>query len=119
MWLLRSEGLARHRHNVRFAQQTAGKIGSRLHSAAADVCRHIRIGIERALRQGAGDPRNLAQADHDSVAQAHVVLAHFFDAILRAVSAATAAFCTIDVGFEVDWLCSFCIADMIGAGASA
>src|SRR5271155_5403184 len=33
-------------------------------------------------------------------------------------SAATAAFCTIDVGFEVDWLCSFCTAPTTGAGPS-
>ena len=30
--------------------------------------------------------------------------------------AATAAFCTIDVGFEVDWLCSFCTAPTTAAG---
>ena len=34
-------------------------------------------------------------------------------------NAATAAFCTIDVGFEVDWLCSLAIALTTGAGASA
>src|SRR5579862_180837 len=34
-------------------------------------------------------------------------------------NAATAAFCTNDVAFDVDWLCSFCIAEMTGAGASA
>src|SRR3979411_1177891 len=33
-------------------------------------------------------------------------------------SAATAAFCTIDVGFEVDWLCNFCTALTTGAGPS-
>src|SRR6202521_6342450 len=32
--------------------------------------------------------------------------------------AATAAFCTIDVGFEVDWLCSFCTAPTTVAGPS-
>ena len=34
-------------------------------------------------------------------------------------SAATAAFCTIEVGFDVDWLCSFAIALTTAAGASA
>jgi len=33
--------------------------------------------------------------------------------------ASTAAFCAMDVGFEVLWLCSFVIAPMIGVGASA
>src|SRR5437879_1649121 len=33
--------------------------------------------------------------------------------------AATAAFCTIEVGFDVDWLCSFAIALTTAAGASA
>src|SRR5580704_5029606 len=33
-------------------------------------------------------------------------------------SASTAAFCAIDVGFEVEWLCSFIIAPIIGSGAS-
>src|SRR5438445_10125918 len=31
--------------------------------------------------------------------------------------ASTAAFCAIDVGFDVEWLCSFVIAPMIGGGA--
>ena len=34
-------------------------------------------------------------------------------------NAATAAFCTMEVGFEVDWLCSFCMAAITAAGASA
>ena len=29
---------------------------------------------------------------------------------LRTLQRATAAFCAIDVGFEVDWLCNFAIA---------
>src|SRR5579862_4735365 len=33
-------------------------------------------------------------------------------------SASIAAFCAIDVGFEVEWLCSFIIAPIIGSGAS-
>ena len=33
------------------------------------------------------------------------------------LSAATAAFCTIEVGFDVDWLCSFCMALITAAGA--
>ena len=43
--------------------------------------------------------------------------AHVCHALLRAVERRHAAFCTIEVGFEVDWLCSFCIAVTIGAGA--
>src|SRR5258708_39023084 len=31
-------------------------------------------------------------------------------------NAATAAFCTLDVGFDVDWLCSFCTAPTTAAG---
>src|SRR5215472_19019045 len=34
------------------------------------------------------------------------------------VIAASAAYCAIEVGFDVDWLCSFTVAVIISAGAS-
>ena len=35
------------------------------------------------------------------------------------VSAARAAYCEIELGLEVHWLCTFSMASMIGFGASA
>src|SRR5580704_1703912 len=35
------------------------------------------------------------------------------------VSASRAAYCAIEVGFDVDWLCTLIIAEMSGSGARA
>ena len=116
----RSEAFSRNRGHMRFAQQPSGHVGRGLHAAASEERRDIRIGIERSFRHRARDARE-SRAGHSPRDRA----AGCIRAASRSThscgpfSAATAAFCTIEVGFDVDWLCSFCIALITAAGASA
>ena len=117
--LLCSKGFAGHHHHVRLVQQLASDIAGRIHAAAAEVVADVGIGIERAVRRRASQPRNRPQPVTTLSRSLMYSVRISCRQSCGPVSAAIAAFCTIDVGFEVLWLCSFCMAAITGAGPSA
>src|SRR5271155_3575845 len=81
----RPESLPGHGSHVRFSQQASRHVRRRLHPAASQKRRNIRIRIERSFRQSASHSRNRTQSLHHVVAQFNIFPPHFRDALLRTI----------------------------------
>src|SRR5438132_8398783 len=80
-----TETFSRNGGHVGLAQEFPSQIGGRFHPTASKECRDIWICVERPFRQRAFNSGNGTQAFYNMIAQPNVLLAHFFDALLRTV----------------------------------
>lgn len=63
--VIRAEGFPGNYGNVRFGEQAFSELVWCRNASAAQNTADIGIGVERAIRHGAGDARDLAEAGDD------------------------------------------------------
>ena len=79
------EPLAGHRGHMGVSKQLASQVGGRVHARSPEERRYIRVRIKRAPGEGAADSGDCPQAIDYMVTKPDVLLAHVFDALLRAL----------------------------------
>ena len=117
---VRAERLARHHRHVLRSQQPLGELAALRDAWRPSATPTFGIRVERALRLGARDAGDGRSRVNTKSRRRRYSASIAATESCGPRSASTAAFCAIEVGFEVVWLCSLVMAASItGAGASA